>query len=185
MSNSVSRRGFVAGAAGAGAMAVLAGLTACGGSKKDDTKKDAGDDSKATTKAKLEMVTDTGGVNDQSFNQLAWEGMQQLQKEEGWDVSYLESKQESDYATNLDKAVDDKSQLVWGVGFAMADAIVEAAKKNSDVQFAIIDNGNDDSSISNLTGVTFRAQEPSFLVGYIAARTTKTGKVGFCHHRPV
>lgn len=179
MSNSVSRRGFVAGAAGAGAMAVLAGLTACGSSKKDDTKKDAGDDSKATTKAKLEMVTDTGGVNDQSFNQLAWEGMQQLQKEEGWDVSYLESKQESDYATNLDKAVDDKSQLVWGVGFAMADAIVEAAKKNSDVQFAIIDNGNDDSSISNLTGVTFRAQEPSFLVGYIAARTTKTGKVGF------
>ena len=85
MSNSVSRRGFVAGAAGAGAMAVLAGLTACGGSKKDDTKKGAGDDSKATTKAKLEMVTDTGGVNDQSFNQLAWEGMQQLQKEEGWD----------------------------------------------------------------------------------------------------
>ena len=159
MSNSVSRRGFVAGAAGAGAMAVLAGLTACGGSKKDDTKKGAGDD--------------------QSFNQLAWEGMQQLQKEEGWDVSYLESKQESDYATNLDKAVDDKSQLVWGVGFAMADAIVEAAKKNSDVQFAIIDYGNNDSSISNLTGVTFRAQEPSFLVGYIAARTTKTGKVGF------
>ena len=91
MSNSVSRRGFVAGAAGAGAMAVLAGLTACGGSKKDDTKKGAGDDSKATTKAKLEMVTDTGGVNDQSFNQLAWEGMQQLQKEVGWDVSYLES----------------------------------------------------------------------------------------------
>ena len=84
----------------------------------------------------------------------------------------------SDYATNLDKAVDAESDLVWGVGFAMADATLKAAKDNPNTQFAIIDNGNE-SQVSNFTGVMFRAQEPSFVVGYIAARTTKTGKVGF------
>ena len=92
-------------------------------------------------------------------------------RKEGWDVSYLESKQESDYATNLDKAVDDKSQLVWGVGFAMADAIVEAAKKNSDVQFAIIDNGNDDSSLPTYGALPSALRSLQFLVGYIAARS--------------
>ncbi len=121
MNKNVSRRSFVTGATGVGAFAALAGLAGCNQKKDDGGQKASGE-----KKKKLTMVTDTGGVNDQSFNQLAWEGMQQLQKEEGWDVSYLESKQESDYATNLDKAVDDKSQLVWGVGFAMADAIVEA-----------------------------------------------------------
>lgn len=171
----VSRRGFVKGAAGASAMAVMAGLAGCGGGQAANSA-----DSTSTQKAtyKLEMVTDTGGVNDQSFNQLAWEGLQKLKTDEGWDVSYLESKQDSDYATNLDKAVDDGSNLIWGIGFAMADAVGEAATKNPDIQFAIIDNANPTDS-KNLTGVQFRAQEPSFMVGYIAACTTKTGKVGF------
>ena len=172
MNKNVSRRSFVTGATGAGAFAVLAGLAGCNNSKKEETATTSGD------KKKLTMVTDTGGVNDQSFNQSAWEGMTELKDKYGWDVSYLESKQDSDYATNLDKAVDAESDLVWGVGFAMADATLKAAKDNPNTQFAIIDNGND-SEVSNFTGVMFRAQEPSFVVGYIAARTTKTGKVGF------
>ena len=68
--------------------------------------------------------------------------MTELKDKNGWDVSYLESKQDSDYATNLDKAVDAESDLVWGVGFAMADATLKAAKDNPNTQFAIIDNGN-------------------------------------------
>ncbi|WP_283610467.1 BMP family lipoprotein [Faecalispora anaeroviscerum] len=132
----------------------------------------------AKTDFKVSMVTDTGGVNDQSFNQLSWEGLQKLKTDTGADVSYAESKQDSDYATNLDKAVDDNNNLVWGVGFAMGDAILTAAKANPDVQFAIVDNSYKETP-SNLTAVEFRAQEPSFLVGYIAAKTTKTNKVGF------
>ena len=163
MNKNVSRRSFVTGATGAGAFAALAGLAGCNNPKKDD----GGQKASGEKKKKLTMVTDTGGVNDQSFNQSAWEGM-----------TYLESKQDSDYATNLDKAVDAESDLVWGVGFAMADATLKAAKDNPNTQFAIIDNGNE-SEVSNFTGVMFRAQEPSFVVGYIAARTTKTGKVGF------
>jgi basic membrane protein A len=132
----------------------------------------------AKTDFKVSMVTDTGGVNDQSFNQSAWEGLQQFSKDTGAEVKYTESKQETDYATNLDKAADDGNQLIWGIGFAMADAITNAAKNNPEINYAIVDNAYDDTP-SNVTGVVFRAQEPSFLVGYIAGMTTKTGKVGF------
>ncbi len=167
----MNRRTFVGSAA---AVAALVGLAGCGGSSSD-----SGSDSSATSSSyKIEMVTDTGGVSDQSFNQSSWEGLQQLQQDKGWTVSYLESRQESDYKTNLDKAVDDGANLVWGIGFAMADAVESCAQTNPDVQFAIIDNGYDDPS-ANLTGVMFRAQEPSFLVGYIAARVSTSGKVGF------
>ena len=101
---------------------------------------------------KIRMVTDTGGVNDQSFNQSAWEGLQTLKDEMGADVNYIESKQEADYATNLDKAADDEAQLIWGVGFAMADAIGIAATANPDIQYAIIDNGYDEATMPDKTG---------------------------------
>lgn len=155
---------------GIGALAALAGCGGGGGST------DGGD--AAEGNVKIEMVTDTGGVNDQSFNQLAWAGMQQLNADNGWEVSYIESKQDSDYMTNLDKAVDDGSNLVWGIGFAMAEAVNTAAEQNPDVQFALID-GTNDNGAENLTGVLFKAQEPSFAVGYIAARVSKSGKIGF------
>ena len=126
------------------------------------------------------MVTDTGGVNDQSFNQSSWEGLQSFEKNnKGAKVSYLESKQESDYATNLDKVVDGGNKLIWGIGFAMSDAILNAAKSNPDVNYAIVDNSYGDKTPANVTGVMFSAQEPSFMVGYIAGKTTKTNKVGF------
>jgi len=129
---------------------------------------------------KVAMVTDTGGVNDQSFNQSSWEGLQSFEKNnKGAKSSYLESKQESDYATNLDKVVDGGNKLVWGIGFAMSDAITNSAKSNPDVSYAIVDNSYGDKTPANVTGVMFRAQEPSFMVGYVAAKTTKTNKVGF------
>lgn len=164
----VSRRGFVKGAGVVAAAATMAGLAGCGGE---------GGGAASGDTVKVEMVTDTGGVNDQSFNQLAWEGMQQLEKDNGWEVGYLESTQEADYAPNLDRCVDDGCDLIWGVGFAMADAIANCASTNPDKQFAIIDNANP-SDAANITGVQFRAQEPSFIVGYIAAAFSKTGKVG-------
>lgn len=166
-------------------MAVSA--TACGGSASSEASKAGSSAADATSSAsttektdyKIRMVTDTGGVNDQSFNQSAWEGLQNINKKIGADVNYVESKQESDYVTNLDKVVDDDAQLVWGIGFAMSDAILNAAQQNPSVHFAIVDNAYGDTTPANVTGVMFRAQEPSFVVGYIAAKTTKTNKVGF------
>ena len=78
----MNRRTFVGSAAAA---AALVGLAGCGGSSSD-----SGSDSSATSSSyKIEMVTDTGGVSDQSFNQSSWEGLQQLQQDKGWTVSYL------------------------------------------------------------------------------------------------
>lgn len=163
-------------------------LTACGSKKEAETTKESTETTEETGEVAEEpakevtfsagMVTDTGGVNDQSFNQSAWEGLQNLQKNTGAEVSYLESTQETDYAPNLDKQVDEGKDLIWGIGFAMADAIITASETNPDVNFAIIDNAYENTP-SNVTGVMFRAQEPSFVVGYIAGLTTKTDKVGF------
>jgi basic membrane protein A len=165
---------------------MAASVTACGSSTTTSSvaaSAAASAESKASSTAakkdfKVAMVTDTGGVADQSFNQSAWEGLQKLKKDTGTEVKYSESKQESDYATNLDKAADDGNNLIWGIGFAMAGAITNSAKQNPDISYAIIDNAYDKTP-SNVTGVVFRAQEPSFLVGYIAGKTTKTNKVGF------
>ncbi|SFR62990.1 BMP family lipoprotein [Anaeromicropila populeti] len=132
----------------------------------------------AATDFNVGMVTDTGGVNDKSFNQSAWEGLQQFAAETGAQVSYLESTQEADYSSNLDKQVDEGKNLIWGIGFAMADAILEAADMNPDANYAIIDNAYAETP-DNLTGVVFSAQDPSFMVGYAAAYTTETNSVGF------
>lgn len=148
-------------------------LVGCGSGNKSS---DAG---KSESNFKVAMVTDTGGVNDQSFNQSSWKGLQDFEKDTGCKVSYLESKQESDYATNLDKVVDSENNLIWGIGFAMSDAVLKAASTNPDVSYAIVDNSYGDETPANVTGVMFRAQEPSFIVVYIAGKTTKTDKVGF------
>lgn len=172
---------------------MLVSLTACGAKNDagkdttegtnteqpaDDAAEDTAGDADKKTDFSAGMVTDTGGVNDQSFNQSAWEGLQSFKEKTDATVSYLESTQETDYAPNLDKQVDEGKNLIWGIGFAMADAILTAADTNPDVNFAIVDNAYEETP-SNVTGVMFRAQEPSFIVGYIAGLTTKTGKVGF------
>lgn len=153
--------------------AVLAlSLTAC--AKKDEETPETG----KQKNFKAGMVTDTGGVNDQSFNQSAWEGLQAFREATGCEVSYLESRQETDYASNLDKMVDSGNKLIFGIGFAMADSVTASAEMNQDISYAIVDNGWDGKN-TNLTGIMFRAQEPSFMVGYAAGLTTATNRVGF------
>lgn len=133
---------------------------------------------KDTTNYKVASVTDTGGVNDQAFNQLAWEGLVKFSEETGAEVSYIESRQAADYMTNLDRATDGFNDLIWGTGFAMADTIATVARLNPDISFALIDNQVPDAPF-NVTSVIFRAEEPSFLVGYIAGKTTQTNQVGY------
>ena len=154
-------------------LALVFSLTACTSTSSSST---------ATTTAapsyKVGMVTDVGGINDQSFNQSAWEGLQLFKTETNSAVSYVESKQATDYGPNLDKLADQGNNLIWGIGYAMSDALLTAAAKYPDKTYAIVDNAYDKTP-KNVVGVVFRAQEPSFLVGYIAAKTTKTNKVGF------
>lgn len=125
------------------------------------------------------MVTDTGGVNDQSFNQGSWKGLQAFAKKNPTvQVKYLESVQSSNYPSNLNQFASNKYNLVWGIGYLMEDAVKASAKAYPNVKFAVIDDAMTPHQ-SNVTGVIFKAQESSFLVGYIAALKTKTNKVGF------
>jgi len=126
------------------------------------------------------LVTDVGGVNDQSFNQSAWEGLKRLEKDTGANVQYIESKDDSEYAPNIDTFVDQGKSLIWGVGFMLGDYIQKAGTDYPDQQFAIIDYAYDAADVpnNNIVGVVFSAEECSFLVGYIAGKVTETGMVG-------
>lgn len=127
------------------------------------------------------MVTDVGGVNDESFNQSAWEGLQRAESELGVEVSYIESKQNGDYIPNLEQALQSDPDIIWGVGYMMSDAILEAAKTNPNQLYALVDSAYspEQEQPDNLLTVNFKAEEGSFLVGYIAGKTTKSNKVGF------
>ncbi len=125
---------------------------------------------------RVAMVTDTGGINDQSFNALAWAGLQLAQSELGVEVAYLESVTEADYGPNLETLYDEGYDLIICVGFMMADAVTEAANSHPEQLYAIIDNG---STAANVVGVNFATEQCSYLVGVAAATMTQTNNVGF------
>ncbi|MFL0504593.1 BMP family protein [Ureibacillus sp. 179-F W5.1 NHS] len=128
------------------------------------------------------MVTDTGGVDDKSFNQSTWEGIQAFGEENGLKkgdggFDYLQSAQESDYVTNLNSLIRRDFDLVFAVGFALHNAVAEVADQQPDAKIAIIDEVVPDKE--NVASIMFRANEASYLAGVAAALETKTGKVGF------
>ncbi|MDR2296467.1 MAG: BMP family ABC transporter substrate-binding protein [Clostridiales Family XIII bacterium] len=132
------------------------------------------------------LVTDVGGVNDQSFNQSAWEGLQRFGADTGANVKYIESKDESGYAPNIETFVDDGIDLIYGVGFMLGDAFAQAGKDNPAQRFAIVDHAYapEDVPNNNVTGILFATEECSFLVGYIAGKMSETGKVGHINGIP-
>jgi basic membrane protein A and related proteins len=123
------------------------------------------------------MVTDTGGINDKSFNQSAWEGMQQAASANpNVTVKYLQSTSQSDYVPNINTFIGQKCGVIVTVGFLMADATKAAAQKNADAKFAIVDNAYA-PTIPNVDALVFNTVQDGFLGGYLAAGMTKTGKV--------
>lgn len=157
-----------------GLVAVFA-LAACGSSSSSsDTAAPADTTAAAPTGLACE-VTDTGGVDDKGFNQIAHEGLLQAEASLGVTTDLLESATDADYAPNLQSFVDKKCNVIVTVGFLLADATKAAAEANPTVQFAIVDSN---TSAANVQGLTFATDQPSFLAGYMAAATTKTGVVG-------
>ncbi len=126
---------------------------------------------------KVGMVTDTGGVNDGSFNQSSWEGLQRAADELGIQVQYLESKTDADYKSNLETFIDEEYDLIISVGFQLADATKAAAEANPDQKFAIIDDAS--IELPNVTCLMFKQAQASYLVGYVAGLTTESNTVGF------
>lgn len=163
-------------------------LAACGSdddATTDTSNNDTTGDNDATEEAAgdaltIAMVTDVGGVDDKSFNQSAWEGIQEwgtdngLSKGEGFD--YAQSKSDADYNTNLTQLLRRDFDLVFGVGFLMGDAVKEIADQRTDAKLAIIDAEVD---APNVASILFKEQEGAFLAGVVAASMSQDGKVGF------
>jgi basic membrane protein A len=139
----------------------------------------AGSTSSAATTAKTLgcMVTDTGGIDDRSFNASSWAGMQAAQSAgSGIAVKYLQSTTQADYVPNINTFIGQKCNIIVTVGFLMADATQAAAKAHPSQKFAIVDNAYT-PPISNIDALLFDTSQDGFQGGYLAAGMTKTGKV--------
>jgi basic membrane protein A and related proteins len=159
--------------------AVLAagGLTlaaaACGNAP-DETPSGSGASAAAAYNAC--MVTDTGGIDDRSFNASAWAGMQAAQKaQSNVKAKYVASTAEADYEPNLRQFTTQKCNFILAVGGLMADATKKVAAENTSAQFGIVDSAI--QGATNVYPMQFATDEAAFLAGYLAAGYSKTGKV--------
>lgn len=125
------------------------------------------------------VITDVGGVNDKSFNQTTWEGMQALMEQyPNIEASYLESSTEADYSTNIQTYVDEEYDLIICVGYMLADALRDAAEAYPDQKFAIIDDATNED-LPNVACLMFAQNEASYLVGIVAGMMTESNTVGY------
>src|SRR5262245_49618215 len=126
---------------------------------------------------KVGLVTDTGGVNDQAFNQLAWEGVQKASQEMGFQAKFLESAQPTDYEMNIDALATEGYNVIITVGALMGDATALKAKQYPDIKFAIVDNAYADGGLTNVTSLMFAEDQVGFLAGVLAGGMSRSGFV--------
>ena len=128
------------------------------------------------------MVSDSGGFDDQSFNQSGAEGMEAAKQSLGIETVLVESQADTDYGPNVNNLVQQDCNIIIGVGFLLEDAIQEAAEANPDTNFALIDSGFTDENfdpveIDNAKPILFNTAEASFLAGYLSAGMSESGTV--------
>jgi basic membrane protein A len=152
-------------------------ITACGSDEEESPS--GGGGSTATEEpakaVKVGLVTDIGGLNDRSFNQLANEGLERAKSELGAETRVLISAKNSDYVPNLSTLAQQKYDLVIGVGFLMAEAVETVAGKFPDTKFAVIDvsAAGMKSKPANVEGLLFKEAEAGYLAGYVSALYAK------------
>jgi basic membrane protein A and related proteins len=162
--------------AGIGVLALV--LAACSSSDNGDNGAAAKDESQCGAELFcVGLVTDTGKVDDKSFNQSAWEGAQAAAEELDGFSKYIETVDPKDYATNMALFTDKKYDVIVTVGFLMAEATVAAAKANPEITFIGVDQFQGEE-ISNLTGLIFPEDKAGFMAGYLAGYLTQSDKVG-------
>jgi basic membrane protein A and related proteins len=143
---------------------------------------------------KVGLVTAIGGVNDQSFNQLAWEGVQKASMDMDFQAKFIESKQPTDYEKNIDELATEGYNVIITVGSLMGDATALKAKQYPNITFAIVDNAYaptkgsqycddtvkdcySDGGLTNATSLMFAEDQVGFLAGVLAAGMSKSGFV--------
>ncbi|MGR2753947.1 BMP family lipoprotein [Agromyces arachidis] len=122
----------------------------------------------------VRMVTNSGGLEDRSFNQSSWQGLQQAEDEYGVEAEAIVSTSETDLAPNVQQAVDSGCELIVTVGYELAEATLEQAERNPDLAFAIVDESVE---ADNVKPVVFDTAQASYLAGYLAAGVSQTGVV--------
>ncbi|HEV7639856.1 MAG TPA: BMP family ABC transporter substrate-binding protein, partial [Gaiellaceae bacterium] len=150
------------------ALAVLA--AGCGSKKKAAGSTTAASPTTTVTSSfKVGLSTDTGGLNDRSFNHLAYVGLQRAASELGVQTRVVTSKAPSDYIPNLTALAKQGFNLVIGVGFTEIDAVKTVAQAFPKTHFAIVDVSNaDEGNLKNVEGLLFKEQEAGYLAGYAA-----------------
>ncbi|WP_159721929.1 BMP family lipoprotein [Enterococcus sp. CSURQ0835] len=132
-------------------------------------------------KVKIALILGFGGVDDRAFNQSGWEGLDAWGKKHGLkknqDYLYIETNEPQDNMTNVNKAVENGFNTIINLSYLQAEEIKEAAKKNPQLNFALVDGSI--KGMKNVTSATFKDHESAYLVGLAAAYTTKTNQVGF------
>ena len=123
------------------------------------------------------MVSDVGGIDDNSFNENAWKGMQDAEAQLGVEVKFLESRSAEDYARNIDQFIGEDCNMIVTVGFLLGDATKAAAEANPDTRFAIVDFAYD-PALPNVEGLVYNTAEAAMLAGYASASWSKTGVMG-------
>ena len=135
---------------------------------------EGGDDGAPGSDVCARMVTNSGGLEDRSFNQSSWEGLQQAEEEYGIEAEALVSTGETDLEPNVQQAVDSGCELIVTVGYELAQATLDQAEANPDLAFSIVDEVVE---ADNVKPVVFDTAQASFLAGYLAAGVSKTGVV--------
>lgn len=136
------------------------------------------------------MVTDEGGVDDDSFNETSFNGLQMAADEYGIETAVLESSAPTDYEPNVQEFVDQDCDIIVTVGFALGEATAAAAEANPDQLFAIVDfdffdaDAGEDITYDNVRELTFDTDQAAFLAGYVSAGVTETGTIGTYGGRP-
>jgi basic membrane protein A and related proteins len=167
------------GLAGLTVALVALALAACGSSSSSSSASSASSSSGSATTSggtfKVGLVTDIGGLNDKSFNHLAYTGLLMAESQLGIKGTVLQSTSGADYVPNLTKLAQAGNNLVISVGFLMAAATAQVAKQFPNVHFAIIDNPADvaPDNLKNIEGLLFKEQQAGYLVGYLAGLYAK------------
>ena len=153
-------------------LVLAAAATACGSTKHATTPSTT---TAATPAAfKVGLSTDTGGLNDRSFNHLAYVGLQQARTDLGVQTRVVQSASPADYIPNLSKLAQQGYNLVIGVGFTEIDAVKAVATQFPKTHFAIVDVSNaDEGGLKNVQGLLFKEQEAGYLAGYAAGLAAK------------
>lgn len=129
---------------------------------------------------KIGFVVNCVQLRGDPFQSAVWEGVEQFAAEQDGQARYLESKTEEDFLPNLDRITDGGYELIFSSGFQMAADVLKAAELNSEVHYVLIDHTFEEEELpENVTGVEFPSEISAFLVGYIAAQVSESGKIGF------